>query len=402
MLAAGLLVFPIAIAAGAILGALGAVTLVTGGMLASIFGVAMVISTWRANERQVPMPGRLEAGEAGVTWNGRLLAARRRLPAGFVIPGNGGGAPLVRLVRRFRRPLTFLVPDEDTGRALLSALGLDAAQTSVSIKLASLLRNSRSTPVGEPRLRRGSSCPGSPSPLALASGPIVVSRPPGAGGADLVHPQRRPGARPDRRRLGVLVKWLWVRRFVPFDDFDAVGIYIEPSKAGIVITPAQRRARCGCRRWASSPWRIAREELTLIGKRIEQGADFYRHAQADKSVVLPGRGERAAGAWIHALRAVGSGANADHRTAPVAPATPSSASPRTRRQRPGPARRRRRGALGGVLDEAAWCGASAWPPRRPPPRSRARRFRELAVAEAASDEALAAALDRLSVSRARA
>ena len=62
---------------------------------------------------------------------------------------------------------------------------------------------------------------------------------------------------------------------------------------------------------------MEREERTLWIRRIEQAAEIHRQALADQGVVLPARGDRPAAEWVQALRATGSGASADHRTAPL-------------------------------------------------------------------------------------
>src|SRR5262249_24587133 len=102
-------------------------------------GLMRLVFGWFLDEKRVPVRGHLVAGASGVFWNGRRMARGRDLKAGFVVPADG--QITVRLTRRFPwKALAFVVPDEATGRAMLTALGLDAAQVTATLELASLLR----------------------------------------------------------------------------------------------------------------------------------------------------------------------------------------------------------------------------------------------------------------------
>ncbi len=290
------------------------------GFLATLAGIPVLINTWLGNPRPGAVPGRLDVGEGGVSRNGRLVASRRRLLAGVFVPGDVG-PPVVRLVRRFpQKPLRFQVPDERTGRAFLSALGLDTAQTVATLKLVSLLRTDPRAPTGN------LGCilalmPGIPVSLGLAFADdtrwlLGLTALLALGTATWTFLHLLP-ARASVGADGVLVEWLWRRRFVPFEDLSRVEPFVDwRGNRGVALD-----LKSGKEVKLPFPTRFTteqeHEERTLWVRRIEQAAEIHRLAQADQGVVLPARGERPAAEWVQALRATGSGASADHRTAPL-------------------------------------------------------------------------------------
>lgn len=358
--------------------------LLTVAELSAIAGAALGFAAFRANERQVPVRGRVEAGEGGLVFRGKRLAERRALRGGFFIPSEDG-APLVRLVQRFpRAPLTLQVPDEPTGRALLSALGLDAAQTIATMKLASLLRSAPHAAAGDLACALAI-VPGLPLTLAIFPGAVTVALAFLVTAWILLH---FVAASVHVGADGVLVSWAWYRRFVRFEDLVEVRHYLELQRAGIVLAV---RGGGEVKLPLHDVFTVekARQDLTMIAKRIEQAAEVYRRAQADRAVALPARGGRAAGEWIRSLRVLGSGANADHRTAPVERDTLFRIA-----EDPGsdPSRRVSAAvALGGTLDEPGRARLRVAASTTASPELRG--ALELAADEAASDEALAAAME---------
>jgi hypothetical protein len=273
--------------------------------------VAFAVLAWRTKPRET-VAGVLSAGEDGVVWNNRRLARRDQIKAGFVIPSDGG-PPHVRLVRGFpRAPLAFQVADEATGRALLAGLGLDAAQTIATLKLASLLRAKRHAMLGN--VGCFAALPAIALLLALTSGAawaITVSIMMTLGAAlwavlSLVPARARVGAD------GILIEWLGRRTFVGFEELRNAGMFVDDNNAGVELELTDGRA-LKLPAMGLFTAAIDRDELTLMVKRIEQAAEVHRRAQADRGVLLPQRGDRRVADWIRALRAVGTGANADHR-----------------------------------------------------------------------------------------
>ena len=364
-----------------------------GGSILFYVAVGLIVG-WRLRAA-VPVPGHVFAGEEGVTWNDRRLSTREEISAGFVIPGDGG-LPDVRLVRRFpRRPLTFRVPDEATGRELLSALGLDASQTIATLKLASLMRARSYATLGD--VGCFAAFPASIVLFAIAatgaSSFAAVALPLAFGVIawtvlNVIPARARVGAD------GVLVEWLWQRRFVDFEDLASAQMFVDGNNAGVALT-LRDGSEVKLPTMGLFTTSIAREELTLMVKRIEQAAEVHRRAQADRGVMLPSRGERSARDWLRALRAMGSGANADHRTAPVQPDTLFRIAEDAGTE---PARRVAAAvALAGGLDapgrERLRIAASTTA------APELREAIELAADEAASEEALAEAIDRVGMAK---
>jgi hypothetical protein len=281
--------------------------------------IAFAFVAWRTKPREAVL-GALSAGEDGVVWNHRRLARRDQIKAGFVIPGDGG-PPQVRLVRRFpRAPLAFQVADEGTGRALLAGLGLDAAQTIATLKLASLLRAKRHAMLGNVGCFAALPAIGlllmvaSSAAWAIVVSIIVTLLAALWAVLSLVPARARVGAD------GILVEWLGRRTFVGFEELASVGMFVDDNNAGVELELKDGRA-IKLPAMGLFTAAIDRDELTLMVKRIEQAAEVHRRAQADRGVLLPQRGDRPIADWIRVLRAVGSGANADHRRAPVQPDT---------------------------------------------------------------------------------
>src|SRR5690349_15713387 len=70
------------------------------GVLCGLLGVLLSYAMVYANPRKVLVAGPLTAGEEGVTFAGKAIAARRTILAGFLVL-TPGGPPLVRLERRW-------------------------------------------------------------------------------------------------------------------------------------------------------------------------------------------------------------------------------------------------------------------------------------------------------------
>ncbi len=362
--------------------------------LLALGGIIRVVSTWFVDEKRVPVAGHLTAGDTGLRWNGKRLARPSGITAGFVVQGEGTQVR-VRLVRRFRRkPLSFVVPDEATGRALLSALGLDAAQVTATLRLASLAR-ARPWAVSANLAAVVALVIGVPVCLvwALESSAALI---PAALLGLFVLGWTLVSLAPARALVGVdgvLITWLWQRRFVRYEDLDEVRSFLQPKGAGVALA-LHGGEEIHLPLTGFVTMESGREEVSLRVRRIEQALELSRRAQADRNLALPVRGDGPALRWLEALRAVGSGAAADHRRAPVEPDTLFRIA-----EDPGSPPERRvaaAAALSAVLD----------PPGRTRLRIAAsttaapdlREALELA-AEEGSDEALVAALERVSAPR---
>jgi hypothetical protein len=271
-----------------------------------------------ANPKRVAVAGQLVIGEAAVDFAGARIARRRSLRAGFILPRHDS-SPLLRLERRWpRAPIDLVLRDEEQGSELLRALGLDASQGVVELVLASRVHANQLS-VGviglgwiffamiaalslklDPDLATKAWL--AVVGLALTAWMVAVSRSTRViVGAD-----------------GLFVRWLWSTRFVPLRELREVQPYTTWYVQGVGLELASG-ARVHLPIRAKYTEALTSQEIDRVGHRIQQALDLFRKRQSADEVRLPERGGRDDLAWIRALRAAGSGAASDHRTAPTPP-----------------------------------------------------------------------------------
>jgi hypothetical protein len=289
------------------------------GLISTLVGFVASLFVLRADPLRVKVLGPLSTDDTGVRFAGRMIAPRSSLRAGFLIP-TWGKPPLVRIERRWpRRPLQIELPDEPTGRALLRALGFDASQVVASFTFASRARaDARIAALGWTMLvlmfiafpMIAGATADSPGPwlalFALLGVAILV----GWSAVMLMPTRAVVGAD------GVLISWFWRRRFLRYGEVRAVRPFGSGNNQGVALWTAE-----------SAPIKLPiKPQLTqqlndqstdLVTQRIQQALASYHQNRREREVTLPERGQRTVAEWIQSLRATGSGANADHRTAPV-------------------------------------------------------------------------------------
>ena len=275
------------------------------------------------NPKRVAVSGQLVIGEAAVDFDGRRLAQRRSLRAGFLIPETSSS--LLRLERRWpRAAIDLRVSDEEEARALLRALGFDASQSMVELELASRVRAEPISVVVSWMVW----CFGIVGALAVPAALISSTRGPwtvplvGLGTlvlavwAVLVSRTTFVLVGTD----GLLIRWFWSTRFVPHREIREVQAYGSSYGQGVQLELSSRRAlRLPIRRRYTDA--LTSQEVDRVGHRILQTLELFRERESAGEAQLPERGGRALAAWIRSLRAAGSGAAGDHRTAPVVPET---------------------------------------------------------------------------------
>jgi hypothetical protein len=292
---------------------------ITVGLICSLIGAVASLLVIQASPLKVAVPGALTAGEEGVRFAGRLIAPRRSLRAGFLIP-TWGKPPLVCLERRFpHRPIELQMRDEPSGRSLLRALGFDASQVVASFTFASRARTDpRVGAVGWTTmvlLFIGLAMVAATSAdtsslwlflysglgLAILIGWVVMMAMPTkvVVGAD-----------------GVLVSWFWRRRFMSYSAVRAVRPFGSGNRQGVALWPASG-APIKLPIKARLTHRLNDQAVDLVTQRIQQAIASFHQRRREGEVMLPERGARSTSEWIRLLRSVGSGAHADHRTAPV-------------------------------------------------------------------------------------
>lgn len=225
---------------------------------------------------------RVTAGPEGLAVDGRLRVPASTLRAGFVVPPAPSGrswreGPTVLLERKHRWPLMLLMGSVRDARELLRALGLDASQKAFSCHaLCGKLT------IGID----GIACAGSDGQQLFFSFPSVkdVSRYHLAAGGGV-----RSGDGSTSGGIRFVGEW---GVDLELHDGRSVRIPVTRDENDPLTVPVEERIR---------------ECLVLSRK---------SHVPADATEALRRRG-RPVEAWLKALRAIGSGANADHRTAPV-------------------------------------------------------------------------------------
>jgi hypothetical protein len=345
--------------------------LLINGLAITLFAAGYV---WQRNPRPFTRAVRVEVDGGTLRVGGRAFPVAS-LKAGFLKPGS---KPHVVLRRGLGASIEIEVPSQNEARSLLRALGLDTSQTVAVFQARSRAYAERWYPavavvlfgaafLGAGALRAGS------LRFVIAGAAVVALF------VAFLWPTRvTVGAD------GVVLRWLGRDRFLGYGDVDhvarfdegvgngrSVGVRIVLRSGEIVRVPL------------GSPT-FSADDVVMLDERLCEAIAAFRAGDAAGDAALLARGERPVGEWVAALRALGAGSNADHRTAPV---------PRERLLRlvespsaTASERAAAAAALGGALDDDA--------------RERLRRAAEASAApklrvalEAAADEARAAELE---------
>jgi hypothetical protein len=273
----------------------------------ALAGVALV------RENVAPVPVRVVVrADAGGLRVGDASVPRQDILDAQIVPIASGDF-LVRVARRRALPLELVVTGPAEGRRVLRALGFDASQTAMRFRglsraLAKLGMTSFVVSVGLftvallLALLRFES-----PPLVLAL--IAVGIP--AGFAALAPTRIDVGAD------GVLLTWLGRRRFIPAGAILDVAWYASGGGKNRLIG-ARIRLRDGEVVWlpvGNKRWDD--ERVAALIERITEAKETHDRGHVASATALLGRGDRDLAAWITALRAIGTGASATLRTAPV-------------------------------------------------------------------------------------
>jgi hypothetical protein len=114
-----------------------------------------------------------------------------------------------------------------------------------------------------------------------------------------------------------VLSWFGRKRFIGYDDILLVRRYDKgwgrSRQLGVSVTlqsGEEVAIPLGQPAWSD-------ENVAIIEERIREAMDTFRAGGAAADAALLRRGERGVSDWVHALRAIGAGANADMRTAPL-------------------------------------------------------------------------------------
>ena len=272
----------------------------------ALLGVVALLFVWSRNFWPIVTPTPVRADAEGLTVGDRRVP-RAGIRAGFVLPAL---PPKVLLRRRWALPIELEVPSKEEGRGILRALGLDVTQSVASFRTMSRAVTRRRYTAAI-------------AALFLAVG--IVPRLLGSGAASgvgiatvllalvMIVPTRLSvGAD------GLVLRWFGRSRFLAHGEIAGVTRYDKSwgrsSQVGLAV-----RLRSGEEVLipvAQSSW--VTQEAQIIEERIREALEAFRAGDAAADAALLRRGGRELAEWIAALRAIGAGANADMRTAPVA------------------------------------------------------------------------------------
>jgi len=286
---------------------------------ALLVGVGSLWVTLKRNPRPTFVAGQTSVdGEGELTHAGSSLARAGELVRGFVVPGERGSHRVRLEKKRGLFPVEIEVPDLETGRALLSALGLAASQTTAettavgpifALPLAAQIALIASVPLLFTAIVAGALqfLPrGVAGPYAVIASFFVLSA--------LV------AASLKRRSVtigtdGIFLRWLLWSRFVPFERVQAVRLL---EARGVTRTSGVELAL------DSGPpvripvgWSLEAPQAALLRARIEEAREAFEERPTATVAEALSRGEDDATTWLTRLRGLAAGANADMRTAPL-------------------------------------------------------------------------------------
>lgn len=285
--------------------------MIIGGVFTTLFAISQ--NPWTTD-----VSGDFEAGPEGLLAGGRLLVPAAEVRAGFVVP-DGGHGPRVRIQRRMKLPFEVRVRDEAEARELLRALGLDATQRAATFSTPSRAMSDPKWSVilgvgftlffiasGILRSTLGFRGSGVQLPIvATYLAFMFLTRTSITVGAD-----------------GILRSWMGKKEFWSYGDIESVRSFLDSSFwrkqkwQGIELV---LRSGQTVRIPVSSKQTFQQSNLDLINERIREAMESHRLGDAAAETALLARQTRSVPDWVQSLRAIGSGAHVDHRTAPVAP-----------------------------------------------------------------------------------
>jgi len=118
---------------------------------------------------------------------------------------------------------------------------------------------------------------------------------------------------------GISVDWLWQRTFLPFADIERVEHRTDPLGVAISLTDGREvRLRGMPKAGPRFDWEVDADAraMEIIALHMQECLERARQGHASREQSLMRRG-RDLSEWLRSLQAMGSGADADHRTAPA-------------------------------------------------------------------------------------
>jgi hypothetical protein len=282
--------------------------------LAALAGVLL----WSANPAPRERLGRLVVNELGVFFEGRRLAPVSAVREGYLVTVPGD-APIVRIVgagslREVR------VKNEAAGRQLLRALGVWRTAPGRAIRLPSRVVTS---PASFAQVTLVAVLlPLIFTAIGLAShrhlGLFVALIGVAAAAVAFVLASLLAATTLTIGAEGITIGWLTRRRRIGYAEIASVRLYEEAQafssrrERGIsLVLRSGELVRLPAERGAEA------EGLRGLVEQIEDAIARHRRGEPAPEEGAVARRGRSPAEWLRALRAIGSGAGADHRTAPV-------------------------------------------------------------------------------------
>ena len=227
-----------------------------------------------------------------------------------------GDQARVRLSTRLGRDVDLVMADEADGRRLLRAMGLDVSQSVASFSVSSVetFRGGCRLLAVLLSLLVVTTIAGGILAAVLQSAVLLAAIPLAMVAATTF------AAWPAKLHVGadgVLLTWHWKRRFIPYSRLarasrferaynkgTRVGVELALVTGEVVSVPV-----------TSGP---AESTIAMIIERIRDASE--RSADGSVTAAALVRGSRPTSQWIAHLRAIGVGANVNHRRAPIDPA----------------------------------------------------------------------------------
>lgn len=276
-------------------------------------GTLSFLWTWKARPLARREPTKVAADASGVTL-GTERIPRAEIADALLLPVVGG-FPIVRVSRKgkLQPAIDVVVRDEGEARKLISALGFDATQRTATFRVGSFF-------LGKYRWSMFAIVP-IMFGMGLAAGaighaviPLMYAAIFAVAFAALWPSWLVVGAD------GLLLRWLWLRKFVPAQKIVTATRYDKSfgrsRVRGVALSlesGEQLEVPVTTSRWDD-------ERLAIILERIHEVMELQRSGAAvAEDALLLARGSQSTAEWVRRLRALGEGATAQLRVAPMQP-----------------------------------------------------------------------------------
>jgi hypothetical protein len=281
--------------------------------LASLLAGGVSLQVWKRNLAPRRLSRAVVANAAGLRLGERFLQ-RKAIKQGFLV--QRGGQTLVALVQPLAPDVELVMKNEEEGRRFLRALGLDASQKRGRILVMSSVASSLRWAAGSVVLTLA----GLALMVALACNlgahkdPVIL-----AGMIAMLAwwGQLLVPTRVDVGVDGLVITWLWRKRFVAFAEVAKVERFSDSSLTSVKGTGVALTLRSGeiVRLSAGTP-KVDEEHTDKLMALLDEAMRQF-HAGVGPGVDTSAwrRGAEDLHGWVARLRGVGLGANADHRMA---------------------------------------------------------------------------------------